>query len=286
MKRICDGATFTTKFTHRSNEIMTVRKGITIGIILIVALGFLGGVLRLAENRQYSYKEEGQPKGETRQFTNSMERVILKTSDGVVIAGDYYPGTGDRAVLLLHMMPATRQSWWRFVPRLAEKGYHVLAIDLRGHGESWGGPDGYKKFSDVEHQASIRDVEAAIEFLKGKTPKPTRFVVVGASIGANLALTYTASHDDVKEAVLLSPGLNYRGVRTEPSVPKLRIGQRVFFATSEDDGTNAEETKTLYALVPQGVDKKIVIYQRAGHGTDMLENEQPELGTEIVNWLL
>ena len=34
------------------------------------------------------------------------------------------------------MMPATKESWNEFSQKLREKGWHVLAIDFRGHGES------------------------------------------------------------------------------------------------------------------------------------------------------
>ncbi len=45
-------------------------------------------------------------------------------------------GTGDKIALLIHGLFASHQSWWQVAPALAERGYRVLAPDLRGHGLS------------------------------------------------------------------------------------------------------------------------------------------------------
>ncbi|WP_165495506.1 alpha/beta fold hydrolase [Actinomadura roseirufa] len=45
-------------------------------------------------------------------------------------------GTGDRYALLVHGLFSDATSWHRAGPALAERGFHVLAPDLRGHGES------------------------------------------------------------------------------------------------------------------------------------------------------
>lgn len=218
-----------------------------------------------------------------------MEKVVLKTVDEVGIAGLYYPSSSNKGVVLLHMMPATKESWGSFVERLHQKGYHVLSIDLRGHGESMGGPEGYKNFSDADHQASIRDVDAAALFLRSQGVAPDRTAFIGASIGANLALWYLADHSEATQTVALSPGLNYRGVETDPVVRRLRKGQRVFIVASEDDerqsGRPAQMSRTLYDHLPSGVEKKLLAYKLAGHGTDMFGKEQPDLADEILRWL-
>lgn len=45
-------------------------------------------------------------------------------------------GTGDRIALLVHGITSDHGSWWRFGPELADRGYHVYAPHLRGHGHS------------------------------------------------------------------------------------------------------------------------------------------------------
>ena len=50
-------------------------------------------------------------------------------------------GTGTRTVLLIHGLSAHKGTWWRIGPILAALGFEVVAVDLRGHGESTGGTD-------------------------------------------------------------------------------------------------------------------------------------------------
>lgn len=210
------------------------------------------------------------------------ERIAFSTSDGVKIVGDYAGHEGQPAVLLLHMMPATRESWRAFSEKLNAAGFQTVAIDLRGHGESAGGPKGYKAFSDAEHQASINDAAAAIDFLRVKNP--AKIFIVGASIGANLALQFAAEHaDDIEGAVLLSPGLDYRGLRTEPFISRLREGKRAYFAASRDDPYSAETVEELFAKTPAGIKKEIKIFEKAGHGTAMFDVE-PSFMDDIVLW--
>lgn len=210
------------------------------------------------------------------------ERIELTTSDDVEIVGDYAGKEGSSAVLMLHMMPATRASWKVFADKLNAAGFQTLAIDFRGHGESKGGPDGYRRFSDESHQASIHDVEAGIQFLKSK--KASKVFIAGASIGANLALWYAAEHPEVGGIILLSPGLNYRGVKAEAYIERIKVSQVVYFAASRDDSYSAETIQGLSEKTPGNVKKELKMFERAGHGTTMFEKE-PVFMDELASWL-
>lgn len=54
-------------------------------------------------------------------------------------------GSGERIALLVHGIMADHRTWRRVGPALAERGYRVVAVDLRGHGASAraDGPTGY-----------------------------------------------------------------------------------------------------------------------------------------------
>ena len=74
--------------------------------------------------------------------------------------------------------------------RLAAEGFGVLALDLRGHGESVGaiGPD----FAPM-----VQDVRAARRFLATRADViQSRVGIVGASLGANLAAIEAAIRGD------------------------------------------------------------------------------------------
>jgi len=53
---------------------------------------------------------------------------------------------GDRRILLIHGITANAAGWWRVGADLAEQGWHVVAPDLRGHGDT--GPADSYLFAD------------------------------------------------------------------------------------------------------------------------------------------
>ena len=223
------------------------------------------------------------------------KKIILTTYDGVSIVGDFYESDkkNSKSILLLHMMPATRDSFTKFANKLKNEGFSAFAIDLRGHGDSIrqviGGREknlNFKNFSDKEHQQSINDVRKAIEFLKKIS---TEIFLIGASIGANLALWSLNYDKQLKGALLLSPGLNYRGVKTLSLAQNLNKGQKIFFVASRDDicgpGESADTTaRFLYNAVPRNIKKEIKIFDKAGHGTTIFERE-PEFMDNVILWL-
>lgn len=213
------------------------------------------------------------------------ELVTFETADGVTIVGDYYEGGRDKAILLLHMMPATRASWVAFANSLTAAGFSVLAIDLRGHGESTKGSGetllNYQEFQDIDHQASIKDVEAAVEFLASEK-KMKEVSIAGASIGANLALVYASLHREIRSVILLSPGLTYRGVDAGGAAELVDAKQRVFIAASEDDEYSAASSKELHEKLAS--EKRVELFTDAGHGTTMIERK-PEFMAALVEWL-
>ncbi|MGI8657527.1 MAG: alpha/beta fold hydrolase [Candidatus Limnocylindria bacterium] len=85
-------------------------------------------------------------------------------------------------IVLIHGVTGWWRTWWRVGPVLAEKGWRVMAVDLRGHGRS---PriDG---FTTVPEMAE--DVRAFIEDLGA----PVDAVIahsLGAAVAAELAFT-------------------------------------------------------------------------------------------------
>lgn len=214
-------------------------------------------------------------------------KVSFTTVDGIRIVGNYCPGanTGP-AALLLHMMPATKESWADLAARLVRGGLSVLAIDLRGHGESVEGPDGrrldYKFFNEAEHQAKIRDVEAAVGWLGEQGHDAAHLAVVGASIGANLAIAYAADHPEIPAAAALSPGLDYRGITTPDKVRRMRPEQGLFLAASQEDELSFLADRELAGLKADAMIKQ---YRGAGHGTAMFA-AVPGLIEEFAEWLI
>ena len=215
-----------------------------------------------------------------------MKSIELKTEDGVKIAADFYPAKEKSApaVVLLHMMPSTKESWKNFAKKLNKNGFQCLAIDLRGHGESEKGPEGFREFSDEEHQKSIYDVRAAVDFFISKGLGLEKIALAGASIGANLSLWFQAENPEIKASILLSPGLSYRGIDTEPFAKKINPDQSVYLAAGgENDEYSTETVRKLFNLL-KSENKQLKVFPSAGHGTSIFL-EYPEFMDELAQWL-
>ena len=69
-------------------------------------------------------------------------RPIRLEGAGVSIAADVGGAEGGPLVVLQPGGGQTRHSWGRAGATLADKGYHVLSLDVRGHGDSGWSPNG------------------------------------------------------------------------------------------------------------------------------------------------
>jgi len=203
-------------------------------------------------------------------------KVAVETDDGVPIFGDFFapePGVkGDKAplVILLHMYRQDRGTWAPLVPALSERGYAVVAIDLRGHGESVGPenkklPDRVIKRDGRVFRSMHRDVKAAYEWAARQDGiDPTRFALVGASVGCSVAIDYAARDRSVDVVVCLSPGTDYMGVPTVSHIGK--YGDRPILMLASEDEKKAPET--LAKLAPGA---EVRLAPKAGHGTRMFD---------------
>jgi pimeloyl-ACP methyl ester carboxylesterase len=114
--------------------------------------------------------------------------------DGVSLhARDW--GGGGRPVVLLHGLASNARIWDGVAPRLAGAGLRVVALDLRGHGDS-DQPGGGYGFETVG-----RDLEAALAALGLARP-----VLAGHSWGAGVALAYAAGRAGALAGLALVDG--------------------------------------------------------------------------------
>ena len=203
----------------------------------------------------------------------TMKDIQLETDDEKKIVGTFYEG-GSEGIILLHMMDRTRNDWRDFALKLQNLNYSVIAVDFRGHGESEGS---WKDFSEEDFQAMDLDVEAAFRYLEQNNI--TNITIIGASIGANIALRYAVEHG-IGKVVLLSPGLDFQGIDTEE--PAKVFEGKILIAASKEDKYSFDSSREIYSLIKSN-QKSLKIYENAGHGTKMLDNT--DLSTVILDWL-
>lgn len=203
--------------------------------------------------------------------------VEITVADGVTLVGTLYApaqsGVPLPGVILLHMLGSDRASWHEFGVRLALEGYTALAFDMRGHGDTGGGRD---------FQKTIQDLEGVWDYFAGRPEvDEDSIAIVGASIGANLALVTASTLPSVDTVVLLSPGLQYRGVTTDDAI--LEYGDRpLMIVASREDTYAAQSSQQLEGLARGEVE--LLMFGGAGHGTNMLASK-PELAGMVVDWL-
>jgi pimeloyl-ACP methyl ester carboxylesterase len=181
----------------------------------------------------------------------------------------------ERGAVLVHMDGRSSADWSATAVRLAKSQMTAIAVDLRGHGRS---REGNSVAGDADYPDMVHDLEAAVAWLKKSGV--TEVSCVGASVGANLCLALAAKDPSIANLVLLSPGLNYKGVRASMD----GYGDRpVLFVASSDDSYSA---KSVAILEPNAQGQHhSELFARAGHGTKMLTAESSLEGT-IVSWLL
>lgn len=212
------------------------------------------------------------------------KKVSLITNDGVTIVGNYFTNNEAKfAGILIHQRPLTKESFTELAEFLNKEGYAVLAIDLRGHGESKQSISGkldYNKFTPDEERKSINDLEVASSFLeKEGYPKEKQFLI-GASIGANLSFQFLSENKQIKAAILLSPGLDYRGIVLE-NFKKEGLGDKLLIVAALDDNQAVQAGRKLKEWYPSML---YLEYQSGGHGIDLIKNN-PDLKEKIINWL-
>jgi dienelactone hydrolase len=216
---------------------------------------------------------------------NMTKEVNFTTDDGVTIFGTLYQPTSPntKAVILLHMLRTDRSYWKDFANTLRDKGYTILAIDMRGHGQSTGKSGSrisWQTMTEKDFNDMVLDVKAAKTFLTKQGISGSKIAIMGASIGANTALNYAAADKQIAAVALLSPGLDYHGVKTEGTI-KSYIGP-IFIAASKEDEPAASSSQRLYELANEP--KQIKMYNNAGHGTRIFD--KTDLKDVLVKWLI
>lgn len=195
-------------------------------------------------------------------------RVTFRADDGAMLAGAYYeplqrPAPG---IVLLHMLGRSHVDWDTAASQLSDAGFAVLALDFRSVGDL---------------AAYAVDVRAAKTFLRERPDVArTSIGIAGASIGANLAVLDAADDPGVKSIALLSPGLDYKGLRIEAAMKK--FGTRpALLAGSTKDPYAARSIRQLTTIGP-GL-REVRLSDAVAHGTVLLSRD-PDLLPALVDW--
>lgn len=211
-------------------------------------------------------------------------------------------------VILIHALNGNYRDWSGLPWRLVDKGYAVLALELRGHGRSRPGGIDWRQFTPQEWPQLPKDVVGILRQIRqadstasvkglpeGPLPSPLldhlavdpqRITIVGAGLGANVAIkalrqvSQPPEPQKVQGTLLLSATLGYKGLRTVEDA--FFIEAPTLLVASQSDVPAYEASQMLYRMLSG--EKSLEIYQSIGHGTDMVQFF-PELQDKLIAWI-
>ncbi len=200
--------------------------------------------------------------------------VTVRTSDGRTVAGLLFEA-GDRpapAVVFVPMLGRTKDDWQAVAQRFADANITALAIDLPSAATA----------APAELAGWPPVVDAAVAYLAVRPGEvnPAAIGVAGASLGANLAAVAAATNPAVRSLALVSPSLDYRGVRIEPSLAQYGARPALLMASLQDPYA-ARSVRTL-AQDASGP-RQMRWSTTPAHGTVLLSRD-PDLVRSLIEW--
>jgi alpha-beta hydrolase superfamily lysophospholipase len=170
--------------------------------------------------------------------------------DGMDVEG-FLTGTGATALVLAHQADGDVCQWVPDAQDLAKDGYQVLAVNSSG--------------------SDVREVTAAVTYLRGKGAK--KVLLVGASKGGTAVLSAAGEiTPQVDGVVSLSAPSFYTGMDASMVVPDLTMP--VLYMAAEGDSSFADSTKELSKLTKKASANELYIVGGANHGVSMLSDQQ------------
>ena len=149
----------------------------------------------------------------------------FKLRSGLSIAASSWGSESDPLVILMHGGGQTRHAWGNTGEVLGLSGFHVLAIDLRGHGDSDWHPDG---------DYSIDAYKSDLVFILNQLGKSAS--IVGASLGGMVAFSLAGDLENgelVNALVMVDIGLYPNEKGSDQIINFMQSGNKGFASLEE-----------------------------------------------------
>jgi dienelactone hydrolase len=198
----------------------------------------------------------------------------FRAADGIVLAGAVY-GRGSRGIVLAPESSGSHCGWLSFARRLAAAGYHVLAYDLRGLGQS----PSLGRNDTVRYDLDVVGAVRQLHRLGARTVVAGGASLGGASVlAAGPALTHLATgivdfsgEPELANADTALPHL---------TLPLLVVGSRT------DPYADATTSRHVIAAAASK-DKQLLLLPGGAHGWDLVGDDPsaPHARAVILRWL-
>ena len=212
---------------------------------------------------------------------SSIDSVEVSALFGTAAADELLP-----VVILLHDLGGNKSDWLSATDTyvaLLERGYAVLAIDMRGHGQT-PLPDNRLVLELIDLEQSFLDVHAALIWLQSQDKVDvSRVAVVGSGSGGNVAYVSSGLFpEQIKTSVSLSPGL-WGAASLEPLVIGTGLEsfepRSILFIVGDQDQIQAGDVILSYAEFARSLEAQTaepkdvrVFPDSADHGFALLDN--------------
>jgi uncharacterized protein len=201
------------------------------------------------------------------------ETIELRTADNLTLTAWYAPPTNGAAIILVHGAGGSREGLRSQTELLAQHGYGVLALDLRGHGLSTGPTNrlGWQ---------STPDIGAAVQYLQAR-PEVKHIGGLGLSMGAEVLLGAVSEYPSLTAVV--ADGATRRCTEELLALPEERslvrnFTARVMFTTVQVLSGQTPPKPLLTSMV----EAKSAAFLLIAGGTNRLEVRFNELFAETV----
>ncbi len=163
-----------------------------------------GGLLAvgLAVERRFKRRIADDPERPVLTEPPQGRRFEMTSADGTALHAEAFGPEDAPTLVLAHGWTESLQYWIYQIRGLVDRGFRVVAYDLRGHGDSAPAADG-----DYSIARFGEDLEAV---LRSSLPEGRRAVVAGHSLGAMAIAAWAEQHDverRVRGAVLINTGV-------------------------------------------------------------------------------
>ncbi|MCY4539067.1 MAG: alpha/beta fold hydrolase [Chloroflexi bacterium] len=212
----------------------------------------------------------------TAQDLPTSETITRQSADDIALVADFYAAPeGAPVIVALHMLNSARAAYAPIIPDLQGAGYALLNVDMRGHGQSGGSRD---------WEAAIADVADWISWLDGEGHLGDGgLAIMGASIGANVAIISCADSAVCVGAIGLSPGLDYRGVTPEAALVDGLADRSALLVAAVADSSSATAIRQMFHNAKGDVTARM--YRGRAHGTRLFDSDYDSLSGLITFWL-
>jgi pimeloyl-ACP methyl ester carboxylesterase len=162
--------------------------------LLLVGWKYLHVIERIFEEKPFFLVKRAKPEKLDHQD------VELKTSDGLTLAGTYLRTPAEQRKGVILFAPEYGASRWTclsYCRSLLEEGYDLLTFDFRNFGES----ERMAQYDPLQWvtEYEVRDVQAALEYLKGRFDLPEKGIgFFGVSRGGGAGLVAASKEPLVK----------------------------------------------------------------------------------------